>query len=55
MTKVYHGLDQQHQYVLKVRHRRIMEALKEERQGQQPPAQKRRKVDMTDVCYYSSD
>ena len=55
MTKVYHGLDQQHQYVLKVRHRKIMEALKLEEIARQPPAQKRRKVDMTDVCYYETD
>lgn len=55
MTNVYHGLDQQHQYVLKVRHQRVMEALKEERLAQQPPAQKRRKVDMTDVTHYGYD
>jgi hypothetical protein len=55
MTNVYYGLEQQHQYVLKVRHRRVMNALKLELIAQQPPAHKRRKLDMTDVCYYHSD
>ena len=55
MTKVYYGLEQQHQYVLKVRHRRMIEVLKEERLAQQPPAHKRRKVDMTDVTHYGYD
>jgi len=55
MTNVYYGLERQHQYALEVRHRRIMESLKLERLAGQPPAPKRRKVDVTDVCYYGSD
>lgn len=55
MTNVYYGLERQHQYALEVRHRRVIETLKLERLAAQPPASKRRKVDITDVCYYASD
>jgi len=55
MSNVYYGLERQHQYVLEVRHHRVKESLKLERLAAQPPAPKRRKVDVTDVCYYASD
>jgi len=55
MSNVYYGLERQHQYTLEVRHRRVLDSLKLERLAAQPPAPKRRKVDVTDVCYYASD
>jgi len=55
MTNLYGALERQHQYVLEVRHHRVMEALKQDQVAQQPPAHKRRKVDITDVCYYESE
>jgi len=55
MTNLYGALERQHQYVLEVRHHRVMEALKQDQVAQQPPAHKRRKVDITDVCYYQSE
>lgn len=55
MTNVYHGLERQHQYTLEVRHHRVIETLKLERLAAHPPASKRRKMDITYVCYYESD
>ena len=55
MTNVYYGLERQHQYALEVRHRKVIKSLKVERLAAHPPAPKRRKVDITEVCYYESD
>jgi hypothetical protein len=55
MEIIFDAFQRFHKYVLHIRNAKWIEELEQEHSIPGPPAAKRRRVDVTDVCYYDSD